>query len=108
MPFLDLPDDNYLDDAIIEDTVHCDFCGSPWALGGHEDGICIINPNPTPEDIGGMAQLKLCLDCAMFVSLALKQNLEEKDICEHGVCCGDWCEPCSKAYKQARIDNESH
>lgn len=96
-----------LEDAIIEDTAHCDFCGVGCVLGGGSDLVVVNLPkqhgHPEMTKIGG--QLKLCADCAMFVSLALKQNLQEKDICEHGVCCGDWCEPCNRAYKQALIDN---
>ena len=25
----------------------------------------------------------------------------ERDVCEHGVTCGDWCEPCNAEYKRA-------
>lgn len=104
--FEDEPTQADVDDAIIEDTVHCDFCGASWTLGGHEDGICINLPSSytvveqIETRVGG--QLKLCIDCALFVSLTLKQNLEERDICEHGVVCGDWCEPCNRSYKEAR------
>jgi hypothetical protein len=99
----DEPIQEEIDDAIIEDTVHCDFCGAGWTLGGHEGGICLNLPMQTEGRIG--TQLKLCVVCAMEVSRVLQMNLDEKDICEHGVCAGDWCEPCNQAYKEARIAN---
>lgn len=103
----DEPTQADVDDAIIEDTVHCDFCGAAWTLGGREDGICVnlpqAHPSPLTTKLGG--QLKLCIDCSLFVGLTLKQNLMEADVCEHGVTSGDWCERCNRHYKEARIMN---
>lgn len=28
-------------------------------------------------------------------------ELARRDVCEHGVQAGDWCEPCSREYKRA-------
>lgn len=89
-----------LTDVIIEDTVHCDLCGASWVLGGCEDGIILQLPRGRSDFISG--QLKLCCDCAAFVSLTYSQFVAEKDVCEHGVLCGDWCERCNRAYKAAR------
>lgn len=95
------PSQEELDDAIIEDTVHCSLCGSSWVLGGRADGITLNSPSGG----GQIAQLKLCLDCATFVARTLEAELAEKDVCEHGVASGDWCQPCNEAYKRARIEN---
>lgn len=87
-----------LDDAIIEDAVHCNFCGTSWVLGGHGDGITLNSPSGG----GSIPQLKLCIDCALFVARTLESEIADKDVCEHGVVCGDWCEPCHRAYREAR------
>jgi hypothetical protein len=99
----DEPTQAELDDATVEDTVHCDLCGAPWVLGGHGDGIIVQPTQATWWALGG--QLKLCTDCAVYVSRVLRDELAERDVCEHGVLCGDWCEPCNAAHKQALIDN---
>jgi hypothetical protein len=112
-PDFDIPFDEPLDptpeltDAQIEDTVHCDLCGAGYDIGGNGEGICINSPHHRNDPIGPTSggQIKLCIDCALFAALTLKQALAEKDICEHGVVSGEWCEPCNRAYKQARIDN---
>lgn len=89
------------DDAIIEDTVHCSFCGASWVLGSNGDGI-ILNLSSEHRDYGHAGpQLKLCMDCAAFVARTYQAKLESRDICEHGVLCGDWCESCNRAYKEA-------
>ena len=98
-----------LDDAIIEDTVHCDLCGASWVLGGNADGICVTLPmlelqREFPVGRRG-AQLKLCVACAAFVATTLEAELSCRDVCEHGVLCGDWCEPCNRAYLKAREEN---
>jgi hypothetical protein len=37
--------------------------------------------------------------------MTLEQELKGRDICEHGVCSGDWCEPCTREYKRAREEH---
>ena len=93
-----------LDDAVIEDTVHCTLCGISWVLGGNGDGIFVTLPASGPlfGHIGG--QLKLCIECALQVKKEIELLLAEKDVCEHGVVCGDWCQPCNEAYKTAMAD----
>lgn len=93
-----------LDDAVIEDTVHCDLCGCSWVLGGNEDGV-ILEADPSNAypygRIGG--QLKLCQSCAMLVHDAYRQNLRDAGICEHGINDGELCESCNLEYKLTRI-----
>lgn len=100
----DEPTIDELNDAIIEDTVHCDFCGASWVLGSSGDGICCNLPVNQPVFAPSIrsGQLKLCMDCAAFVSLTYEQELREADQCEHGVLCGEWCEPCNREYREAR------
>lgn len=94
-----------LEDAIIEDTVHCDLCGASWVLGWCEDGLCVTLPRGrgmTSGELYGMSQLKLCNDCATFVALSYDKWRGQMDTCEHGIITGEWCEPCNEAYKRAR------
>jgi len=107
-----MTDDDYdeLADAIVEDTVHCDLCGSSWVLGGCEDGVVITPPRRSHDNEcwpGGIAQLKLCGDCALFVKLTIEQWQREQDVCEHGILAGEWCEPCNREYKRAAAECES-
>jgi len=87
----------------VGDTVHCDLCGAPWdlVLG---DGI-VLNAQSQNTLYGLPAQIKLCVDCAIQAAKATELMMHETDRCEHGVTVGDWCEPCNKAYKEARIEN---
>lgn len=96
-----------LTDAIIEDTVHCDFCGTSWVLGGYGDGICIQSPKPLEAQVheGFPSQLKLCMDCAAEVARAYDAEAKQSDRCEHGVLTGDWCQPCHAEYRRAREEN---
>lgn len=96
------PDD--LDDAIIEDTVHCDLCGRSWVLGGSGDGIFPTLPadHPSPDFADGCTQLKLCLDCAAFVARTYEQEARELDACPHGVITGDWCQTCHEVFRSQK------
>lgn len=99
------PTQEELDDAIIEDTVHCDFCGASWTLGGNADGICVQSPRRIDAIVHDRlpAQLKFCIDCAAFIARTYQQNVKHEDICPHGVCAGDWCIPCHQEF--IRDDN---
>ena len=98
-----------LDDAIIEDTVHCSLCGASWVLGGCEDGIVVTLPQITGGPHTGhlFGQLKLCVECALQVTRETELMLAENDRCEHGISCGDWCQPCNEAYKAAASDPDN-
>lgn len=50
-----------LDDAIIEDTVHCTVCGAPFVLGDNDPYVIIEPPDPLRI---GCNQVKLCAECA--------------------------------------------
>ena len=105
---LDEPTQEEYEDAVIEDTIHCTLCGFPWVLGGYGDGIvvtCLKRPQDPP--INGLNQLKLCMDCAALVARTYEQEIARSDICEHGVLCGEWCEPCNRAYREAREDQDN-
>lgn len=104
MPFMNLPDDNYLDDnrdAEVEDSVSCDLCGGRYDITGNGEGVCIQSRSESSH----VPQLKLCIECAGRVAIAHQMAMQERDICEHGVVCGDWCPECNKAYKAAILDN---
>ena len=94
-----------LDDAIIEDTCHCDLCGGSFVLGGAADYVIVDSPaiDPSHTKLGG--QLKLCDPCAGLVVTAFREMLREAGICEHGTEDGDYCEECSAEYKRARGEN---
>jgi len=34
----------------------------------------------------------------------IENELASRDICEHGVKAGDYCEPCNRAYKRSIVD----
>lgn len=85
-----------LDDAIVEDTCHCDLCGSPFLVG--DNGPVIVDG----EAHGSLVQIKFCEHCASKVHDAYRENLRYACICEHGVADGEFCEECSKEYKRAR------
>lgn len=89
-----------LEDAIIEDTVHCDLCGFPWVLGGNDGGVIIDAYTSGPS--GNLGQLKLCEGCSQRVHDAYRENLREAGICDHGVNDGEYCEECNREYKRAR------
>jgi len=97
-----------LTDAIIEDTVHCDLCGASWVLGGSGDGLIVQSPIADLQRFIGLAQIKLCYECVLHICRCADQWLREEDECEHGVFIGDWCEPCNRAYKDARRENEEN
>jgi hypothetical protein len=46
-----------------------------------------------------------CLTCIVAFDAASNPEIET---CEHGVKDGDWCEPCNKAEKEARMDPENN
>lgn len=116
MPYSHEPIDDYtdpdeidqLDDAIVEDTVHCQLCGGSWVLGTRGDGVILtkLAGDDVPYQIAS-GQLLLCIDCAFFAARTLDQLIAESDQCEHGVLMGEWCEPCNESYRSARLDPES-
>lgn len=91
-----------LEDAIIEDTCHCDLCGGSFLVSDNGPVIVTITAqeSPTSGALGG--QLKLCEHCSQRVHDAYRENLRQAGICEHGVNDGDWCEDCNREYKRAR------
>jgi hypothetical protein len=98
----DYPEMNDLEDAIIEDTVHCDLCGASWVLGGNDGGV-IIEHKGSDNSLGPLGrQIKLCVECSGRVHDAYRENLREAGICEHGINDGEYCEGCNREYKRAR------
>lgn len=96
--------DDPANDPRIEDIVHCHLCGSPWSLDGNGEGVVLNGNRPLcgrqlPE------QIKLCIECGIQAAAAVERLIHEHDVCEHGVVCGDWCEPCNAAYKLAAEEN---
>lgn len=41
-------------------------------------------------------------ECLTRFAAEVRARLEELDVCEHGVRCGDWCPECNAEYKRAR------
>jgi len=103
----DEPTQEEVDDAIIEDTVHCDFCGTSWVLGSYGDGITLNLPKENDGTTKIGPQLKLCIDCASDVARAYETEVCGLDRCEHDVLTGDWCPICHAAYRAAREDPEN-
>lgn len=100
---------NDLDDAIIEDTCHCDLCGGSFVLGGDGEYVIVdtLDFRPGRPDRGALGgQLTLCEDCARRVHDAYRENLREAGICEHGTSDGEYCEDCNREYKRARRNAE--
>lgn len=94
-----------LDDAIIEDTCHCDLCGSSFVLGGN-DHVIVTLEGPAQRVHGTLgAQLKLCVECSSLVYRGHKEILDLAGICEHGVNDGEYCEDCNREYKRARLES---
>jgi hypothetical protein len=86
-----------LEDAIIEDTVHCICCGASWVLGSNGDGVIIDAP-----DLFSGSQVKLCHGCVERVIADWREQLRAGGICEHGVNDCDYCEECHLDYIEAR------
>ncbi len=100
----DIPDP--LDDPDYQDTNQCTLCGCHWYVGDSEPGIiCTLPDNKVQSPGFALYEIRLCDDCALFVSKTFEQHLHEQDKCEHGVICGEWCEPCNRAYKDALYEN---
>lgn len=87
-----------MDDAIIEDTVHCSCCGCSFMLGGN-DYVLLDGADIRFRDGCSGA---FCVECAAAVHKAYGELLREMGICEHGIEEGDWCESCNAEYKRAR------
>jgi hypothetical protein len=87
-----------LDDAIIEDTVHCCICGGSFVLGGN-DGIVLDGAEVRLQPDCGSS---MCIECAAMIHRLYEDYLREACVCEHGVADGDYCEPCNLEYKRAR------
>jgi hypothetical protein len=52
-----------LDDAIIEDTVHCTVCQASFVLGANEPYV-LLDPPGTFEEATNCEQVKLYPECA--------------------------------------------
>jgi hypothetical protein len=91
-----------LDDAIVEDTIHCTCCGYPFTLGASEPYVIIDPPRSDPPF---NEQVKLCGGCAEKVAKAYQDALRDAGVCGHGVADGEYCEPCNKEYKRARKES---
>ena len=95
------------------------FSASCPCFGPEQSGDCEKKEYPTAEEMAaeeaefavriaiGRGQIKLCIECACFAYRTLEQLIAEADHCEHGVMCGEWCEPCNRAYKEAQFDPEN-
>lgn len=114
-----------LDDARIEDTVHCQLCQSSMCCG---DNDCLIIEREQRRHTRKCVQnylgcgkscycdmyerhvetMVLCADCAGLVSKEFDKHLREMGVCEHGIREGDWCPDCNREYKMARIDPENN
>lgn len=98
-----------LDDAIIEDTCHCDLCSASFVLGGNDYVIIdsLLDPHRAYVETKLQGQLKLCGECALRVHEAVKEMLAYGGICEHGVpdAPNAYCAECNKEYKRARRQN---
>ena len=35
---------------------------------------------------------------------SIEAELQRRDVCEHGVRTGDWCEPCAAEYRRALVE----
>ena len=79
------------DDAVIEDTTHCDLCDRVLRCG---DNDCLISES-------GWA---ICVQCAEEAAQLYEQALQDAGVCEHGVNDGDYCAACNRAYKAAAAD----
>lgn len=101
----DEPTQDELDDAILEDTCHCDLCGGSFVLGSSPDYVIVDNGISTGGfgRLGG--QLKLCIHCAGKVHDGYREALSSAGICEHGLPDTEHCEDCQKEYKRARKEN---
>jgi hypothetical protein len=77
-----------LDDAIIEDTVHCDVCNCTMICG---DNDCLI------DDAG----LCLCQDCCGSAADLWKRYIDEMGLCWHGVPKNEQCDDCINAPEPA-------
>jgi hypothetical protein len=90
-----------IDEAIENDCIlHCTLCGTAFDLSGNGEGM-VFESRELPD------QVKICIRCAIQVAAATQRLMHEADICEHGVVCGEWCEPCHDAYRDSQIDPEN-
>lgn len=98
-----------MDDEVIEndDIVHCSLCGCSWDLCGNGEGLVLEGRSPLIGD-SIPQQVKLCIECGIQAAAAVQRLMHEADTCEHGVVCGEWCEPCNRAYKEAAWNADNH
>jgi hypothetical protein len=67
-----------LDDAVIEDTVHCRMCGGAMRCGGDD---CVITEQDDGSAGGGpVDQLVLCVWCAKAVHDRYREFCEESGV----------------------------
>lgn len=67
-----------VDDAIVEDTVHCSCCGASFALGNSEL-YAIIDPPNGPYD-PSCEQIKLCERCLREAVRQYRESLDEAGV----------------------------
>ena len=87
-----------LDDAIIEDTVHCCVCGCSFLCGGN-DGVFI---DAAKVKLRPGCNGAFCIQCAAEIFAEYKKALDEMSVCEHGITDGNWCPECRKEYAEAQ------
>jgi len=80
-----------LDDAISEDTAHCQCCQASFVLGGN-DNIYVEIPKA-----GGVVVLSLCIECAEAAYQAYRVSLFDAGLCQHGEALEKPCVECGAA-----------
>lgn len=67
-----------LDDAIVEDTTHCQCCEARFVLGGNNYVLVEVPAGPLiDQPQRTVAQLLLCVDCAKAVHDEYRKHCEE-------------------------------
>ena len=54
----------------------------------------------TDDELGAMS-----IDELISLSHRCMWEAQSRDVCEHGIVHGDWCEECNSQYKLARIES---
>ncbi len=90
-----------LEDAIIEDTVHCCVCGLRMTLG---NDLVVIDGAKVKFAPGSNGVF--CGACAQLVHEAYLESCEDAGLCEHGNDDDLTCEACLEKYKVLRFRYE--